>query len=58
MSVLINEFEIVPEPSGAGGEEPSERPAKESGESGGVTAREVMTLVRKRETRRSRVWAH
>lgn len=59
MSVLINEFEIVPQPSGEGGGEAQGAPPSEVGEQGsGVTAREVLTLVHKRERRRARVWAH
>ena len=59
MSVLINEFEIVPQPSGEGGGEASEAPAAKGREEGGnVTAHEVVTLVYKLEKRRARVWAH
>lgn len=58
MSVLINEFEIVPEPSGGGGEAADRQPQQDSRSGSGVDAREVMTLVRRRERRRARVRAH
>lgn len=59
MSVLINEIEIVPPPAAeAGAEAPAQR-AGESQEGGGrLTAGDVLTLVRNRERRQARLWAH
>jgi len=59
MSVLINEFEIVPPSEGEAGERSDEgapQPAKEASQQ--LDARDLYTLLQRREERRARVWAH
>ncbi len=59
MSVLINEFEIVPPSEGEAGQRPAEaapRPAKEEAQE--PNGQDVYTLMRRREERLARVWAH
>lgn len=59
MGVLINEFEIVPPSEGEAGERPdAAAPPPAAEESQRLEARDVHTLIQRREERRARVWAH
>jgi hypothetical protein len=59
MGVLINEFEIVTPSEGEAGQRPDEAaPQTATDESQQLEARDVHTLIQRREERRARIWAH
>ena len=59
MSVLINEFEVVPPAEGGAGQRPAEAaPKSDAGPSQPLRAADVHTLIRRCEERRARVCAH